>query len=144
MGDIITQTKDLLVAAAVGAEGGLAVAAPFDIYAGPGPADQNAVIGIVRGPGTTPNPKWRLDFPGIQVRVRGEPEDYGLAHSKAQEVKDALLGLESQTLDGDIWVSVTMPQDIIDLGQDGKGRQEFALNFNLIIEPSSGTNRTSL
>ena len=144
MGDIVTQTKDFLVSAGVGAEGGLQEAADYDIYAGPVPPTRDALIGIVRGPGASPNPRWLLDFPSVQVRVRGNKEDYLGTHIKAQAIKDALLGIESVTVNGDRWVSTTMPTDIIDLGRDSSDRQEFALNFDLIIEPATGLNRIAL
>lgn len=144
MGDIITQTKDFLVSAGIGAEGGLAVAADYDIYAGPVPATSDALIGIMRNPGAAPNPRWLLDFPSVQVRVRGNKEDYAGVHTKAQAIKDALLGIDSVTVGGDRWVSVTMPADMVDLGRDSMERPEFALNFNLIIEPATGTNRIAL
>lgn len=144
MGDIITQTKDFLVSAGIGAEGGLVAAADFDIYAGPVPATQDALIGIMRNPGSPPNPRWLLDFPSVQIRVRGNKEDYIGTHNKAQAIKDTLLGIDSVTVNGDRWVSVTMPADMIDLGHDKLDRPEFALNFNLIIEPAAGTNRIAL
>lgn len=144
MGDIVTQTKDFLVNAGVGAEGGLVAAADYDIYAGPVPPTRDALIGIMRGPGAAPNPRWLVDYPAIQIRVRGNKEDYLNTHSKAQEIKDALLGLDSVTVGLDRWVSATMPTDIIDLGRDSSDRQEFALNFDLIIEPAAGSNRVAL
>lgn len=94
--------------------------------------------------GLQPNPKYLLDFPSAMVRVRGAPHGYTAARAKAQVVKDTLLGLESQDIDGDRWVSVRMIGDLNELGFDDNDRPMFTLNFTLILEPTTGDNRVSL
>ena len=141
MTSIVVSAKDLLITAGVG------IAPPtgdWQIHAGPLPKTPDRVIAIRRTPGAPSNPKWLLDFPSLQIRVRGRSEDYLDAEAKIQAVKDALLGLPSQTVNGDRWTSVTSIGDIIEMGRDEKGRFEFVMNFALIIEPASGTNRTAL
>lgn len=94
--------------------------------------------------GRTPNPKWAVDFPTIQAMVRGKPNDYGTAWSKAREVRDALLGLDSVTIGSDRWVSITCPGDIGFVGYDDAQRPLLSINFNLIIEPAAVGNREAL
>lgn len=144
MVDIVTDAKDILVAAAVGQEAGLATEADWDIFAGKYPAEPNSLISINDTPGLPPNPKWLVDFPSIQIRVRGPKEDYPAARAKAEEVKDAMLGLPSQDINGNRWTAVNMIGDIAPLGQDDLNRWQFTVNFALIIEPNSGTHRDSL
>jgi len=94
--------------------------------------------------GLAANPKWLLDFPSVMIRVRGAANGYQSARVKAQAVKDALLGITSQTLNGDKWVAINAIGDINNLGFDDNDRPIFSLNFTLIIEPVSGDNRDPL
>lgn len=94
--------------------------------------------------GQPPNPKFLLDFPGIQVMVRGAPDTYEATFAKMKEVKDALLGIDSQNIGGDRLDSITGLGDIIFMQYDEKNRPQFVANFQLILEPSSGLHRESL
>jgi len=95
--------------------------------------------------GLAPNPKWLMDYPSIQVRVRGDKNAYATSRAKAQAIKDKLLGLESQDVGGGIRLSSTlMVGDIVDLGYDSLQRPLHTMNFRLIIHPASGTNRQAL
>lgn len=96
--------------------------------------------------GSNPNPKWLLDFPNIQVRVRGAPGGYSEAYAKAKQVSDVLLGIASQNVGSDRWVSVTGLGGIMFTHYDDQERPTFSVNFRLIIEPatSSLTNREAL
>ncbi len=94
--------------------------------------------------GQTPNPKWAVDFVMVQALIRGNPNEYGEAWKKAREVRDALLGLESQDIDGDRWVSITCQGDVGFVGYDDKERPTCSVNFRVIIEPSAVGNREAL
>jgi len=141
MADNAVGAKDLLVAAGVGV---FAATSGWGIFIGKEPTAPHTIITAYNSGGTNPNPKFLLDFPSLQVRVRGAPNGYVAAEAKAKDVKNALLGLVSQDLNGDRWVSVTMAGDITPLGNDQQNRPMFSLNFNLIIEPATGTNRIAL
>ncbi len=141
MADNAVGAKDLLVTAGVGTFG---ATSGWAIFIGKQPTAPHTVVTVYNSGGTNPNPKFLLDFPSLQVRVRGAPGGYVAAQSKAVEVKDALLGLVSQDINGDRWDSVTMAGDITPLGYDQQNRPMFSLNFNLIIEPATGTNRIAL
>ncbi len=110
------------------------------------PATPDKVVVSYDSGGSNPWPNRLLDFVMVQFRVRANPGGYAEAYTKAREVKDALLGIPSQTIGSDRWVSVTMSGDIAFMGYDDKDRPEFSLNFRCIIEPaaSSLTNRESL
>lgn len=94
--------------------------------------------------GLPPNPKWAVDFPTIMAMVRGKPNDYGSAWTKAREVRDSLLGLDSVTIGSDRWVSITCPGDVGFVGYDDAQRPQLSVNFRLIIEPSVTGNREAL
>lgn len=114
----------------------------WPLYIGSEPADPNDVVTLYDIPGPAPNPKFLLDFPRFMVRVRSD--NYVQGFNKAEEIKDALLGLPSQTI-GDIrydgiWVVV----DTHFLLADQRSRSIFVSTWRSIREPSTGTNRVSL
>jgi hypothetical protein len=103
----------------------------------------NTVITIYDTGGSAPNPKWTLDFPSLQVRVRGAKGGYVAAYEKINRIKDELLGLTPQVIAGDSWRSVTVQGDIISLGYDNEERPLLVLNVELIVETGIGDgNRT--
>ncbi len=137
--------RDLLVA------GGTPVgdsdpAQPWAVYVSREPVAPDSVITVYDTPGTAPNPKYLLDFPGIQVRIRGEKELYIDAWNKARDVKDLLLGFGSGDVGDDRIDSITLVGDINHIGYDDNERPLLTLNFNLIFEPQATvlTNRVSL
>lgn len=104
----------------------------------------NKLVAMFDTGGQTPNPKWAVDFPTIQALVRSDPNDYSGAWQKAREVRDALVGLESQDIDGDRWVSITGMGDVGFIGYDDKERPTCSVNFRIIIEPANTGNREPL
>lgn len=139
MADIPVGIKDLLVAAGVGV---FAAPTGWSIHIGLAPNKPDSVISIWPSGGNNPNPKWSLDYPQAQVRVRDKKWEE--AYAKTQQVKDTLLGIPSQDLNGDRWNSITMIGDLTSMGYDEKNRPEFSLNFALIVEPADGGNRLPL
>ncbi|KKM82885.1 hypothetical protein LCGC14_1314940 [marine sediment metagenome] len=136
----VKSAANILVTAGVGALTG----AGWRIFGGHQPAEPDKAITIYFVGGRNPSPLWLLDYPSLSVRVRGTPFAWEATQVKAEEVKDALLGLPSQDIDGDRWVSVTMLGDMRDLGHDDKDRPVLGLDFQTIIQPASGTNRIPL
>ena len=116
----------------------------WQIFLGRFPTSPDAALLCVGVGGSAPNPKWLLNFPSIQVMVRGAVSGYDTSRAKAQEVMDTLLGLPSQDVGGDRWDSVVAISDIAFLGFDETVRPIWSLNFKLIIEPASGVNRLPL
>lgn len=99
--------------------------------------------------GLPKNPRWLLDYPSIQIRVRGNINDYQLVDAKAQEVFNYLVGIESFTADnGDRIDHINAIGDVAFIGWDDQKRPEFVLNIRLIAEPLAanvpGTNREAL
>lgn len=143
MTNVAIGVKDLLVAANIGA---FAAASGWSINISKEPISPNTTITIFNTAGRPPNPKWLLDYPSLNIRVRGSKGGYVNAEDKAKEVKDVLLGFDSQDINGDRWVSVTMPGDLIFIGYDENERPMFSLNFRLIVEPATSalTNRQAL
>jgi hypothetical protein len=92
------------------------------------------MIAIYDTGGLAPEPGLDIDYPTVQILVRAESNGYKTAYSKCREIKDLLLGRNSEVRGGDTWASVTMTSDILHLGYDTAAeRPEFSMNFQLII-----------
>lgn len=143
MASVVEGIRDLLVAAGVG---NFNATSGWSIHIAKEPAKPNTTITITATGGLPANPAYLLDYPNVQVRVRGDVSSYQSAEAKAREVKDALLGVPSQDLNGDRWVSITQLTDIVSLGFDENDRPLFSVNFACIIEPATTalTNRVPL
>lgn len=110
------------------------------------PKTPDKVIMISDTGGPTPNPKWLLDFPTIQVMVRAGTNGYLIGWAEAKAVKDILLGCDSRNVNDDRWVAVNIASDLAFIGRDENERPLFSINFQLIVEPqtNSDTNRAAL
>ncbi len=137
MADPSDGIKDLLVSAGIGVF-------KTTIFIGSEPNKPDAAITINNTGGLPSNPKFLLDFPAVQVMVRGDENGYQAMWTKVVAIKDALLGLPSQDLNGDRWVAINQAGNEGFLGFDDNNRPRVSLNFNLIIEPATGTHRISL
>jgi hypothetical protein len=130
--------KDILVAASI-ATFGPPTGTDWGLYVGVMPDIKDLsdrALSIFDTAWQTPNAKWLLDQPGIQVQVRGGPGDYQAAYDKAVEVKNALLGIAPQTVNGDLWDGIVPVGDISFIGYDNNRRPTFSVNFGLYIEPA--------
>ena len=107
----------------------------WSIHIGKAPATPDTCIIIARTPGRDPDPKWLLDYPAYQIRVRGPKGNYAQTELKAEQVKDHFLGFTSEDVDGARWVSITMPSDISFIGYDENDRPSFVVNLQMIVEP---------
>lgn len=124
--------KDLLVAEGFLFDG----SSDWSVIIGRKPVEPARCIVIYDAGGKDPNPRWLIDYPNIQIRIRGDVNDYQAAFNKAKEIKSILLGVPSQTLNGDRWNHINMLGDIALMGYDENNRPEFSMNFTLIIEPA--------
>lgn len=96
-------------------------------------------ISLFTFPGPAPNPKWNLDTVACQVSVRGGKYEYSTASQKIQDIKDTLLGVSSQTVNGTRYVGITCPNDIGFLTYDENQRPIFRLDVTSWREPSNST-----
>lgn len=131
--------KDILVAAGVGvfapAAGGSAgewVIVISRMKSGSGPDQQ---ICVMDGVGETPEHALNVEYPGVQVLVRGAPDGYKAGWSKASAVKDALRGHPRVVMgvEEDVWAGIRMSGDIMFLGYDTNDRPMFSLNFVVTV-----------
>lgn len=132
--------KTLLVSGGVGT---FAATSGWGIFIGREPSKPTTSITIFNSGGRAPSPKWLLDFPSIQLIVRGAPNRYQDAYTKMRQAYDVLLGADSQDILGDRLVSITAIGSINTVAFDDDNRPVLSLNLNLIIEPAASvdTNR---
>lgn len=133
--------KDLLVTAGLGVFG---AASGWSISVGRFPALPDTSIVCVDTGGLSPYPHLLLNQPSVQVMVRGALNGYVAADEKIRAVVDALLGIPSQSLNGDFWGGITQRGDVSFIGFDEKDRPLFTSNFSIIVEPKAGGYRQSI
>ena len=135
--------KDLLVSDGVGV---FAATTGWGIYIAHSPDKPDTCIVIRDTGGTNANPKYLLNYPSIQVMVRGSQNGYVTAYDKCENIRDVLLGLPSQDIGADRWVAINAMGGINGLGEDDNNRPLLSLNFALIIQPAQSglTNRVPI
>lgn len=119
----------------------------WQIEIGNMPDSPDRIIMISDTGGQDPNPKWLLDFPTIQIMIRGAVSGYLITAREGKAVKDLILGVASfTTSEGDRWVAANMNGDLGFIGRDENMRPLFSVNFALIIEPQvvGNSNRLAL
>ena len=139
--DLLNGIKDKLIAAGVGRDAPIREGKPdWTIFVGKQATTPTATVTVKVAPGPDANPKYLLDYPAIQIMIRGNKGKYEEAYAKAQLVKDCLLGIPSQDVNNIRWVLVNIIGDINDLGEDANNSPLFSLNFQFIIEPPTNPN----
>jgi hypothetical protein len=94
--------------------------------------------------GADPVPNWRLDYPSVQIRVRGDINGYDSAEQRVQSIKNLLIGAASQTVNSNKYVGFWMKGDIIFLKFDEKNRPIFVTNWRVAVQPGISDNRQAL
>lgn len=136
--------KDILVAASVG---GFAGTTGWQINISREAASPHTVITIYNsGSWQEASAKWKIDFPTLQIRVRGNPDGWLAAESKMAEVSNTLLGLTPQTVNNTDYRGIWKSGDTFQLAYDETSRPILVQNFRVASEPSStvSDNRLSL
>ncbi len=106
----------------------------------------DSVVAVIHSGGEESNPKWLLDYPHVQVMVRGNPNGYLDAWDKTRQVYDVLLGITAKNVEGGRIDGITALGYINSLGFDDSDRPMFSTNFRLITEPdpTPESNRSAL
>lgn len=122
--------KDLIVAAGLGT---FKATTGWGVYVSKEPKEPDTVITVYDTGGFSPNPRFPMDEPTVQVRVRGAPGAYMNAWAKAYKIRDALLGYSNAPLSTVIF----MDGDIFFLEYDDNNRPVLTLNFRVMREPET-------
>lgn len=108
------------------------------IFIGLAPAEPDACITVIDSGGRSPDAAIAVDYPNVQVWVRGPKQDYESGWDTANAVQNALNGYTATT---DFLRGITMRGWITPMGQDDNERFEFSLNFLLTTSPENPGNR---
>jgi hypothetical protein len=127
----------LLTEAGVGA---LGAAEGWRVGAGRMLDQPDTQITLYDSPGQTPNPLWLLDYPFMQVMVRGAQDGYQAARQKAQDCYDVLLGCQPRIMSNrDRIDAITVVGTPSFIGNDAKNRPMISANYRVIFEPAPST-----
>lgn len=143
MYDVALSTKDLLVSKGLGVFNSTAA---FSLFVGAPPDKPDALVLINVTGGRPPLPHLALNYPSIQVMVRGAPSGYAAASARMSAICNALLGISTYVLNGDTYRACNQIGDVIYLGQDDNTRPLLSANFRYIVEPAimAGGNRATI
>lgn len=134
MNDPALMTVELLTSLGFGTLGG---GNAFDLYVGQPPDKPDACVVVNLAGGLAPYDRLLLNQPSVQVMVRGAPSGYVAASNKIYAIVNALLGMSSQTLSGDVYRACNQIGDVSTLGQDINTRPILVANFRFIVEPAA-------
>lgn len=137
MNDPALAIRDYLVTLGYVA-GGTSIA-PFSVFVGQPPDTPDALILINATGGPAPENRLLLNYPSVQVVVRGSRSGYIAASNKIREVTNKLVGAVPGNLSGDFYRGCTQLSDIAYLGQDDNTRPMFSANFRFYVEPAEVT-----
>jgi hypothetical protein len=132
---------DFLAGDSVGTPAGTSA---WGIYLGRLPDKPDASILVNQTGGQAPWPHLLLNFPHVQVLVRGSRGGYADARGKIDEVIDSLLGIPAQAVGSDWWQGIIQLGEAGFIGYDENSRPIFTANFRMIVEPNSGQYRQSI
>ena len=118
----------------------------WSVAIGKEPTDPDTTITLYDIGGLTPDPKWLLDYPSVQIRVRGEVSGYQAAWARMRQVRDELLGADPFTQSGNSYRSLLLTGEAVHIGYDSHNRPMFTMTFSLIVEPAATaeTNREAI
>lgn len=142
--------KDLLATAGVGT---FNTVTGWCLSIGQWPDSPDTCILINQTGGRPPYPQLLINFPSVHCVVRGSKSGYQAARTKAGDIVDALLGMNSTLVGqsvspayaGDMYRACNQIGDIAYLGQDENTRPMFSLNFSFIVLPAdTGGHRVAI
>lgn len=88
-------------------------------------------IGLYETSGKPPQTVWAIDFPGVQVVVRGAPNGYQEARAKLQEIFDNLHSNEDALTPAYVYMEC-INSGPIPLGFDALKRPRLAQNYEIM------------
>ncbi len=104
----------------------------YDVLEGKMPHTPNKVIALTESGGTGPEKflgGGTVEQPAVQVRVRGEADDYAGPRLTIERIYQTLDGYGAFTVSGTRYLTLTPLQSPFLLRRDDNARCEFAVNF---------------
>lgn len=97
------------------------------------PDSPDACVTIYDTGGAEPHPTYVYLKPTIQVRVRGAQmgSKWTAAYTLAEGIRDALHGVNNQTVGGTKYIQIFAQGDMFSLGADDNNRPVLTINFEI-------------
>lgn len=148
MGDMTTHTPAQLVWDYVLTRLPAGTTTGWGVVFGKMPSAPDKCIALVDQGGPAGIPNLLVDFPGLQILVRGEKggNGYNTSYLMMRKIRDAVLGMPNHPPEFPEVDGITERGTIVPLGYDGSDRHTWSSNYNMIVEPASNsiTHRESL
>jgi hypothetical protein len=110
---------------------------PWKIALGQFPPRPDTVILLNEASGLAPYPSLLVNFPSVQILIRGNQSGRNETRAKLKEAIDCVLGYTPGLIvGGDTLQSVQQLGDVMPLGFDQEKRPMFSANFSLIVLPA--------
>jgi hypothetical protein len=116
---------------------GLSLVFATDLFVSKMKEDVNQCVCIYDGPGGSPEANYDLDYPTVQVRVRGNRMAYREAYALANDIKQLLHGMTNETINGTRYIEIVCSGDIMHIGYDESERPIFSVNFDIMRTPAT-------
>jgi hypothetical protein len=129
--------SDLLAAQSIGSL--LATATAWRITTGRQSEPPDSLITVYDTGGQSSNPAYRINYPTIQIRVRGAKDKYSEAYAKINDIAEFLNGIDPFDSGDNHYSGIIMQGGIIAMGHDKNSRPEFVVNFLCFVEPTAGS-----
>lgn len=96
------------------------------------PDTPDAVVSVHdTGGGAPSSSAEKLEYPTVQVLIRGAKMGYDTGYATAEDVKNALHKLVKQTINSTTYISIWATTDIFFLENDSDDRPIFSINFRI-------------
>ena len=116
--------KNLIVAESLGTFG-------TNLFISVMPDTPDACIGLYDYTAAPPDvPDIGIEYPAVQVRVRGDVGGYRTAWEKAYSIKTILHGKHEYTVGSTKYLQITCESDIVYVGLDERKRPLFTMSFH--------------
>lgn len=119
---------NLLESEGLGVFGGIS---GWCIYIGTEPSKPDTTVTLYDTTGAEPDYAAAIEYPAIQVRVRGSPYGYPAAYERAKDVRDLLIATNGVMLGGATY-SAWIMGDVAYLATDESQRPIFVANYRLM------------
>ena len=112
-----------------------------DLFYSREPAKSGVIVTVYDlGGRNDANAKWLREYPEVQIRVKGTPNDYSSAWDKIQAIKDVLLGHDPVVINSEWnYIGVWINGDPIHLGNSEDDRAIIISSWRLVRELYSDT-----
>lgn len=122
--------KGLLVAAGIGTFG-------EDIFISQEPDKPDFAITLFDTTEGEPDTWELIEYPRVQIRVRGNPNNYLEAYNKATEIKNEFQAFINQLIGTTNYIGIWVASGITNLGYDDNSRPLLVMNLRIQRAPTT-------